>query len=477
MKKLVEGRDYTIHKYITKDKREVTNRKICPNCRECEHRKICSNRANLYTMNKCEICRDCVDNENCDKFYIYTRYKANVLHLGYSEKTGKPIRKQFSGKTKEEALKKLYDSYDEVIKSKGKEDIGFPRFCEVSIVNIAIDIEEKKLKKGITRPNGYKSNKDIINRISKNRIGDIPIQNVTKKQIENFLEDERKNASSTIAKDYRVLRDVYKEAMRKGLIKENFFDPNYHDPIEKPKSFKQDKKVVALTSEEDYMLRRYIKENPSQYNNIILICLFTGMRIGEVLALTPDDIVRYNDDVMIQITRTLTKSKDGKVVVGDVTKTKNGIRKVDLRPDAKVVLENALKEMIPNENNIIFTQKNGKLYNEGMINSAFKRIAKNAGIRIIDTKKKKIDGSIVNLKSSDVHTHMLRHTFATRCIEAGVPIHVLQKVLGHAKIQTTIDTYGDIYDYFRQKEMNKYDEYMANQNQRFAEKFEKKNEE
>ena len=477
MEKLIEGRDYTIHQYTTKDKREITNRKICPTCRECEHRKICSNRANLYTMNKCEKCKNCTDNDNCDKYYIYQRYKAEILHLGISEKTGKSIRKQFSGKTKEEALQKMYNSYDEVIKNKGKEDDGSPRICEVSIVNIAIDIEERKLKKGITRPNGYKSNRDIINRIGKNRIGDIPIHNVTKKQIENFLEDERKNASSTIAKDYRVLRDVYKEAMRKGLIKENFFDPSYPDPIEKPKSFKQDKKVVALTDKEDYMLKNYIKDNPNRYNNIILMCLFTGMRIGEVLALTPNDIVRYNDDVMIQITRTLTKSKDGKVMVGDVPKTKNGIRKIDLRLDAKEVLEKALKEMIPNENNVIFCQKNGKLYNEGMINSAFKRITKNAGIRVIDTKKKKTDGSIVNLKLSDVHTHMLRHTFATRCIEAGVPIHVLQKVLGHAKIQTTIDTYGDIYDYFRQKEMSKYDEYMTNQNRRFAEEFEKKNEE
>lgn len=428
-------------------------------------------------MNKCEKCKNCTDNDNCDKYYIYQRYKAEILHLGISEKTGKSIRKQFSGKTKEEALQKMYNSYDEVIKNKGKEDDGSPRICEVSIVNIAIDIEERKLKKGITRPNGYKSNRDIINRIGKNRIGDIPIHNVTKKQIENFLEDERKNASSTIAKDYRVLRDVYKEAMRKGLIKENFFDPSYPDPIEKPKSFKQDKKVVALTDKEDYLLKAYIKDNPNRYNNIILMCLFTGMRIGEVLALTPNDIVRYNGDVMIQITRTLTKSKDGKVMIGDVPKTKNGIRKIDLRLDAKEVLEKALKEMIPNENNVIFCQKNGKLYNEGMINSAFKRIAKNAGIRVIDTKKKKTDGSIVNLKLSDVHTHMLRHTFATRCIEAGVPIHVLQKVLGHAKIQTTIDTYGDIYDYFRQKEMSKYDEYMTNQNQRFAEEFAKKNEE
>ncbi len=477
MKKLIEGRDYSIHEYITKDKREITNRKICPICRECEHRKICSNRANLYTMKKCAKCRNCTDNDNCDKFYIYKRIKAEILNLGYNEKTGKSIRKQFSGKTKEEALQKLYESFDEVINNKGKYDDDTQKTCEISIVNIAIDIEEKKFKKGITRPNGYKTNKDVINRISKNRFADIPIQNVSKKQIENFLEEERKHSSSTISKDFRILRDVFKEAMRKGLIKENFFDQNYHDPIEKPKSFKQDKKVEALTAREQYMLENYMRNNSSKYNNILLLCLYTGMRVGEVLSLTPNDIIRYNDDITIQISKTLTKSKDGKTMLGDAPKTKNGIRKIDLRQDSKEVLNIALKEMIPNENNVIFAQQNGKLYEESMINNAFKRIAKNAGIRVIYTKKKKQNGKIVNLKLSNVHTHMLRHTFATRCIEAGVPIHVLQKVLGHAKIQTTIDTYGDIYDYFRQKEMNKYDEYMANQNKNFAEEFANKNKE
>ena len=97
-------------------------------------------------MNKCEKCKNCTDNDNCDKYYIYQRYKAVILHLGINEKTGKSIRKQFSGKTKEEALQKMYDSYDEVIKNKGKEDDGSPKVYEVSIVNIAIDIEERKLK-------------------------------------------------------------------------------------------------------------------------------------------------------------------------------------------------------------------------------------------------------------------------------------------------------------------------------------------
>ena len=470
MKKLIEGRDYSIHEYITKDKREKTDKKMCQICKECEHKKICSYRANLYTMKKCLKCNECTDNENCDKFYIYKRYKVEILNLGYNEITGKQIRKQFSGKTKEEALQKMYEAYEDVINNKNTNEKAL-KMSELSIVNIAIELEEKKLKKGITRSNGYKTNKDIINRIGKNKFGNIPIQMVTKKQIENFLEEERKHSSSTIAKDYRILREAYKEAKRRGIIKNNFFDSNSDDLIEKPKSFKQDKKVEALTAKEQFILEMYMKNNYSKYNNILLMCLYTGMRVEEVLSLTPNDITYDKKDVTINIKATLTKSKDGKTIIGDAPKTKNGYRKIDLRKDSKEILENSIKSMIPNEYNVIFIQENGKLYEEGMINSAFKRIAKNAGIRVINTKKRKKNGKLVNLKSSNVHTHMLRHTFATRCIEAGVPIHVLQKVLGHAKIQTTIDTYGDIYDYFRQKEMNKYDEYMENQNKIFKEEF------
>ena len=55
---------------------------------------------------------------------------------------------------------------------------------------------------------------------------------------------------------------------------------------------------------------------------------------------------------------------------------------------------------------------------------------------------------------------MLRHTYATRCIEAGMSAKVLQKNLGHTKIETTLDTYTSIFEKYNISENEKYDAYI-----------------
>ena len=64
------------------------------------------------------------------------------------------------------------------------------------------------------------------------------------------------------------------------------------------------------------------------------------------------------------------------------------------------------------------------------------------------------------LKSSNVNTHMLRHTYATRCIESGMSAVDLSKLLGHADIETTLNTYTSVFNKFKEDEIQKYLNYI-----------------
>ena len=430
----MSSKGYTVGTYIIKSEKKNSGLPMCPICKKCKDRSICSNRKSKKEMNKCEKCKNCKDSEKCDKFYINEQHKA-TLTIAKDVTTGASIRKTFTGSTEEEALDKMY-KYKLEMKKSGN-TIEFKK-TEKTIANLAQEIEDSKYRMGKTKANAYNTNMSTLTRIKKYKFANIAIDRVTRKQIEDFLQEERVKSNSTIKKDYRMLKYVYEYASHRMHIINNFFEGI--NAVERPKSLKEDKDVVALTITEQNKLEDYLETHSSRYKNIILLCLYTGMRIGEVLALNYiDDIDLENK--MIKITKTLTKDRNKKTVIGP-TKTKNGKRNIEINELTEDIIKDSINNKIENKNKILYCQENGNLYVDNTINSAFKRICKNAGI------------------TKPVNTHMLRHTFATRCIEAGVDLPVLQKLMGHANIETTINTYGDIYNYYKQKETQKVIDYL-----------------
>ena len=101
-------------------------------------------------------------------------------------------------------------------------------------------------------------------------------------------------------------------------------------------------------------------------------------------------------------------------------------------------IKHSLSHMKINPLNLIFSTNKCTINSVSNVNCELKRLSK------------KYDFS-----NKDISTHMLRHTYATRCIESGMPAEVLQKLLGHKNIQTTINTYTTIFDKYKNDEVLK----------------------
>lgn len=324
-----------------------------------------------------------------------------------------------------------------------------------SLYNILKDYIDNKYNIGIIGDRSYTRNMETLKLLKKccSNFIDKPVQKVIvsdiKKSLPNFIELKYINpktkenvikvySQNIIDKLYTLLNKGFKIAFSERII---VFNPMENESIKKPKAKKETPKVEALTIDEQRKLIDILKQSSHKYKNIILLALYTGMRIGEVLAITRDNINLKENTLTVE--KTLTRDKNDKVVLGKTTKTQTGKRTIFLNDNAIPILKEILQNNLFNTYNLIFYDyEKNTFITPNEINNYLQRL----------NEKYKI--------CSHIHTHMLRHTFATRCIESGMQAKVLQQILGHKKISTTLDTYTSVFDKFNKDENEKYNNYM-----------------
>ncbi|MFV8323529.1 tyrosine-type recombinase/integrase [Flavobacterium sp. LS2R12] len=213
-----------------------------------------------------------------------------------------------------------------------------------------------------------------------------------------------------------VLKMILKYGAKHKWVDYNSFDIQY--PTEREKYT-----IEVLNRSDQKKIMNYIQEHFTFRNLGVYICLSSGMRIGEICALTWEDV--DTDNGVISVNRTIQRIyviEDGSrktELILDTPKTKNSIREIPISKDLLRILKPFKK--IVNPSFFVLTN-DAKPTEPRTYRSYYKNLMK-------------------HLKMPDLKFHGLRHSFATRCIESNCDYKTVSVLLGHSNISTTLNLY------------------------------------
>jgi integrase len=213
-----------------------------------------------------------------------------------------------------------------------------------------------------------------------------------------------------------VLKMVMKFGAKYKWIQYTQFDIQYP-------TVRENQSIEVLTRTHQKKVMNYIQEHFTFRNLGVYICLCSGMRIGEICALTWEDM--DTDNGIINIRKTIQRIyiiEDGKrrtELLLDTPKTKNSIREVPMSRDLLRMLKPFKKIVNP----LFFVLTNdAKPTEPRTYRSYYKNLMK-------------------QLEIPEIKFHGLRHSFATRCIESKCDYKTVSVLLGHSNISTTLNLY------------------------------------
>ena len=285
-------------------------------------------------------------------------------------------------------------------------------------------------KKPSIKPTTYDMYKGSLKRYIKPKIGHYKLDKLSSIIVQQFINDisaqglNKKDglSQSSIKKVFITLSQACKQAVSANILYQNPCDS-----VQLPK--KQPRQSVAFTVEEQEKFLAQCK-GETTFENLFIFAFNTGMRLGEMLALTWDDVDLEKN--IISVSKNLSvvndydenSEKKNKIVI-DTTKTESGSREIPLNKAALKCVKTQLQNN-KNDSPFIFYSTTGTVLMKRNIYRAFKNIMQKANIK------------------THLTIHSMRHSFATRLLEKGANIKTVSELLGHKSIQITLDTYSHV---------------------------------
>ncbi len=338
------------------------------------------------------------------------RYKSGI------DKNGKNRYMSVYGKTYSEVKEKLRLK---IISAKNDDEITR---CNDITLSVLISIWEQKneirLKKATKTKYSY-----IINAHILPELGDLMLSSITIAQLEGFLNTKlcsgRLDGSGMLSPSYvrtigLILTSVLDLAVAEGLCRP------FKTKINKPIVSRS--KVDILSPDQQMKLERYTTNNLTPTSIGILISLYTGLRVGEVCALSWNDIDLNSETLYVRHTVSRVKAAEDAStktsLILDSPKTPSSLREIPIPSP----LADPLKRYRALSTSEYLASERETFVSPRTYESRYHKV-------------------LIECDIEPIRYHALRHTFATRCIEAGVDVKTLSEILGHSKTSMTLDTY------------------------------------